>query len=356
MLLLKELPNIVDRKDFPWSVETPLSIYQSTIDYPKITIITPSYNQGQFLEETIRSVLLQNYPNLEFIVIDGGSTDNSVEIIKQYAPWIDYWVSESDSGQSNAINKGLEKATGSVVNWLNSDDWYLPNCLEIVGRNFALNHKIKAVSGISLMIRENEIVKRFRSKIGQSREESIAKLDIAQPSTFFKSEVFEKKILETMHFMFDAEIWTGFLLTNDENSLKTLDKPLVYYRLHNASKTVALDTKFQDDRRILLSALQQLYPQDSSTIDVITKPLVTQILKRWQQEKILPLNISLLHAEIEKAYFELAFLEKDYTTARRFAKKTWYSYRYQPAMLFKLILLILPNIIINKIRAINRLF
>ena len=104
--------------------------------YPKISIITPSYNQGQFLEETICSVLDQGYPSLEYIVIDGGSTDNSGEIIQKYAPHLAYWVSEKDSGQVEAIQKGFDRATGDVVAWLNSDDVYMPGTLDKIGAAF----------------------------------------------------------------------------------------------------------------------------------------------------------------------------------------------------------------------------
>ena len=91
-------------------------------DFPKITIVTPSYNQGEYIEETILSVITQNYPNLEYIIIDGGSTDNSVEIIRKYEKHITYWVSEKDNGQSHAINKGFDLATGELGMWLCSDD------------------------------------------------------------------------------------------------------------------------------------------------------------------------------------------------------------------------------------------
>ena len=104
-----------------------------SITYPKISVITPSYNQGKFIEETILSVINQGYENLEYIIIDGGSTDNSVDIIKKYEDKIDYWVSEKDNGQSDAINRGLSMATGDIVCWLNSDDYFLPDALKKVG-------------------------------------------------------------------------------------------------------------------------------------------------------------------------------------------------------------------------------
>ena len=97
--------------------------------WPRISVVTPSFNQGRFIEETIRSVLLQAYPNIECFVIDGASTDNSVEVIKKYSPWLTHWVSEKDRGQSHAINKGMSHATGDIVAWLNSDDLYLPSTL-----------------------------------------------------------------------------------------------------------------------------------------------------------------------------------------------------------------------------------
>ena len=94
------------------------------MNYPKISIVTPSFNHAQFLEETILSVISQNYPDLEYIIIDGGSTDGSVEIIKKYEQYLTYWISEPDNGQSDALNKGFTRATGDIYGWLNSDDLY----------------------------------------------------------------------------------------------------------------------------------------------------------------------------------------------------------------------------------------
>ena len=116
---------------WPWTEESdPLPPLQPDNNpWPRISIVTPSFNQGQFIEETIRSILLQNYPNLEYIIIDGGSTDNSLEIIRKYESWITYWVSEPDNGQSQAINKGFKKCTGDLVNWICSDDLLCKNAL-----------------------------------------------------------------------------------------------------------------------------------------------------------------------------------------------------------------------------------
>jgi glycosyltransferase involved in cell wall biosynthesis len=123
--------------------------------WPKISIVTPSFNQAGFLERTIRSVLDQNYPNLEYIIVDGGSTDGSLEIIRRYEDRLAWWCSEPDGGQSDALNKGFGRATGEIVGWLNSDDLYCPGALHQVGRYLDCHPEVDALHG-SLYIIDGE--------------------------------------------------------------------------------------------------------------------------------------------------------------------------------------------------------
>lgn len=119
---------------WPWTddISQPHERDSLEMPLPRLTIVTPSYNQGEFLEETIRSVLLQGYPNLEYFVIDGGSSDNSLQILEKYQPWLTYWSSAKDGGQADALNKGLSRGSGSLAGWINSDDLLLPGALWVI--------------------------------------------------------------------------------------------------------------------------------------------------------------------------------------------------------------------------------
>lgn len=145
--MVERLPSIPGKSNWPWTEETDPGVYTAEIQWPRISIVTPSYNHGLYIEETIRSILLQNYPNLEFIIIDGGSTDNTVEIIKKYEQWLTYWVSEKDRGQTHAINKGLLKCTGEIFNWINSDDLLAKNSLYKLAKVFLENNKPDVICG-----------------------------------------------------------------------------------------------------------------------------------------------------------------------------------------------------------------
>ena len=244
---------------FPWTEYTP--IQNNTENLPKLSIITPSYNQGCYIEETIRSVLLQNYPNLEYIIIDGGSTDGTVEIIKKYEKWIHYWVSEPDNGQSDAINKGLAHATGDVFNWLNSDDVYLPNALLAVGRSF-LNKNINVLCGCEYSLYENGDKHLSKgSSICKTIEETIALGHIDQPPTFFRLDFYRQLGLldNKLDFCMDVDMWVRYLCLFGTNGISKTEIVINLFRIHKESKTTNLKTISERDRlNILFSILKSL--------------------------------------------------------------------------------------------------
>jgi Glycosyltransferases involved in cell wall biogenesis len=213
---------------------------------PKISIITPSYNQGQYIEQTINSVLDQNYPELEYIIIDGGSTDQSVDIIKKYSKYLAYWISEKDNGQSDAINKGLLKCTGDIVNWLNSDDYYQPGCLHHIAEVF-MDQSISCYSGKSRVFSEQS--ETFTNGTDVYKDNYIKTMGwarIDQPETFFRKKVWDDiGVLNTnCHFIMDKEWWLRYLITNGIGGIYKDDKVLVNFRIHENSKTGSQKEKF----------------------------------------------------------------------------------------------------------------
>jgi glycosyltransferase involved in cell wall biosynthesis len=150
------------RSGWPWTIPNKDKNIASIAshDSPKITVVTPSFNQAPFLEETIRSVLLQGYPNLEYIIMDGGSTDGSVEIIRKYEPWLTYWQSERDGGQAEAINNGWKRSTGYAITWLNSDDVLTPDSLMTSVQVLAAKDGPDMVYGDNTIIDENSTIHR----------------------------------------------------------------------------------------------------------------------------------------------------------------------------------------------------
>lgn len=207
---------------------------------PKISLVTVSYNQGHYLEQTIRSVLDQNYPNLEYIIIDGGSTDNSVEIIKKYEKQLAYWISEKDSGQSEAINKGREKCTGDIFNWLCSDDYLEEGALQRIGEAF--NHPSKPDIIFGKVREFNDEGTRDEIKKGTRVEPTLAKnivrTFITQPVTFWKRDVFNSIGLDNrMHWFMDYEMWVKYLFSNGMDRVLYIDNLLAHYRFHETSKS-----------------------------------------------------------------------------------------------------------------------
>lgn len=235
---LSELPPPpAGKTGWPWTEETEVVIPKgSPASWPRVSVVTPSYNQGQFLEQTIRSVLLQGYPNLEYIVIDGGSTDSSVEIIRKYEPWLAYWISEPDRGQSHAINKGFQRATGEVCAWLNSDDVYLRGALGEAALGFVKDPERSLVYGNLVLVDEAGAVQGFMRAPAFSLEGLISHNYISQPSAFMRTTAVEKAgyVDESYHLCMDYDLW---LRLAAQGKVAHLDTTLAAFRTHSESKT-----------------------------------------------------------------------------------------------------------------------
>lgn len=238
----------------------------------KISVITPSYNQGQFLEETLLSVINQNYSNLEYIVIDGGSTDNSVEIIKKYEKNITYWKTEKDNGQTHAINKGFELATGDIIAWLNSDDVYCEGALNAVSEYFEYHPECQWLAGNILLMEANGQVY-IRKYPNSSRWlEKQAMFSIYQPNVFLRSSILFTigYLKEDFHMTMDFE-W--FCRIAQRYPIHIINKDLAKFRYHFDSKSSsAPNTKNQRlYHKEALSIIRRYHPKFGWFIDSYPK-------------------------------------------------------------------------------------
>lgn len=258
------------KKEWPWALACKSSFHRSCYEtngtlgsdpeaLPKISVITPSFNQGHFIEETIRSVLLQDYPNLEYIIVDGGSTDESVSIIKRFEPWLTYWVSEPDRGQSHAINKGFEVATGQLVAYLNSDDIYLPGALWQIAKAWVNSPDSVVFVGGFVHVDERSDA---QSKPKWPLLPSLGPIDLSllsheawrlpqQPGFFSKSalEGDDSLVCEDLHYTMDRELYCRLLR---RGKACFVDDVLATYRLHEMSKTCSSIMKmYQEDKKAI---------------------------------------------------------------------------------------------------------
>jgi glycosyltransferase involved in cell wall biosynthesis len=257
-------PPTAERDGWPWQRRETLSgqLFESPGHKPRISIITPSFNQAHFLEQTIRSVLLQGYPNLEYIIIDGGSTDGSVDIILKYAPWLAFWVSEPDEGQGDAINKGLNKCTGDIIGWLNSDDYYHPGVLERISQVFRADPALGLVFGdIQVIDPSGEVSGPIGYRHRPDRMLSCLEIPF-QPASFFSSLLVQQigPLDTSLHYVMDVDI----LLRAMANApFMSLPLPLAFFRIHENSKTFQAEADFGTElltlRRYVLNHLN-FYP------------------------------------------------------------------------------------------------
>ncbi|MCJ7715179.1 MAG: glycosyltransferase [Anaerolineales bacterium] len=209
---------------------------------PLVSIVTPSYNQAEFLAETINSVLNQTYPRIEYIIVDGDSTDGSVEIIKQFQDRIAWWVSEKDQGQTDAINKGFQQASGDIFAWLNSDDRYHPQAVSEAVQYFIKNPEVGLVYGdLNFISHKGNIVGRFNARETNYQKLKRGFVHIPQPAAFWRASLWKEvgPLDPSMFFAMDYDLWTKIAKVS----------PIRYYeghvwadfRIHDRSKTITAD-------------------------------------------------------------------------------------------------------------------
>lgn len=239
--------------------------------YPKISIVTPSYNQGQFIELAINSVLEQNYPNFEHIILDNCSTDHTITILEKYPHLI--WKSQRDRGQSDALNQGFSMATGDIIGWLNADDHYLPGCFDEVVQSFTNHPETDIAYGDYYWTDE-------RGKIIQSRREIdfdffilkyLHVLYIPSTTTFFKRKIFQEDNFLDISLKYSMDYEFFLRLAHKQYKFTHINSYLANFRWHQHSKsTIATKEQLEEKNRALLShdrVLQQVPPQ----LELITR-------------------------------------------------------------------------------------
>jgi glycosyltransferase involved in cell wall biosynthesis len=245
----------------------------------KITVVTPSFNQAQYLPQTIESVLSQNYPGLEYIIMDGGSNDGSVEIIKKYERHLAYWTSGPDGGQTNAINAGFKRATGDAVTWLNSDDYLEVGALRSVAEAFEQTGAGVVYGDYTLVTEEGKPFLR-RQEIPFDFDLLLYGVNfIGQPSTYFKRQLLLEHgyLDQDCQYMMDFEYWLR--LASRGVKFHLLRKNLSYYRYHGTSKTVSMSDKVSRET----DEVRARYSPPLSPAALRRRRLVARVKRQWRK-------------------------------------------------------------------------
>ena len=276
---------------------------------PRITVVTPSFNQGAFLETTIRSVLDQGYPNLEYIVCDGGSTDQSVEIIRRYESRLAWWVSEKDRGQSDAINKGFARATGELYCYINSDDTLAPGSLAAAADAFGRGHEW--ITGWVMFLEPNGAEWPQLPQAMQTNIDWMLSNPICQQATYWSARLARElgPFRTDMHYAFDYDFWVRIWYIARVKPLM-LRRCMGGYRLHENSKTVSQWDAFEPDfQKVRDEYRKYLSPAEQRDMDQIyhTRELRETRHQAWA-----------------------ALMKRDADTARKHAKKVLSLARFSP--------------------------
>ena len=236
-------------------------------------------------------MLEQNYPNLEYIIIDGGSTDQTIEIIQKYEKHLHYWVSETDQGQSHAINKGLKHCSGMWFNWLNSDDYLEKNALQAIAAASNQNPHAQIIAGFlrQFIHQTQKTIQTYRLKIHPNLYENIVNYHICQPATFYRTELVTGfgGINQQLHYTMDVDLWLKYLTSHGLDRIVLTDDLLAHFREHEESKTVGqLDSFYVDRRAIELSILKSIQAPKSLLKIAQQKTLNEKYNYNWQNHHI----------------------------------------------------------------------
>jgi len=210
---------------------------------PIVSIVTPSFNQARYLEATIRSVLSQDYARIEYMIVDGGSSDGTVDILKEYGGKLAWWVSEKDKGQTDAINKGFARAKGEVLAWLNSDDTYEPGAVSAAVRYLQEHPKVGMVYGDCNFINETgRVIGKFSSAQTSYRLLRQGYSHIPQQTMFFRAELWKQvgPLDRSFYFAMDYDLWTRIAARSE---IKYVPQTWANFRLHTSGKTILADDR-----------------------------------------------------------------------------------------------------------------
>lgn len=271
--------------------------------YPLISIVTPCYNAAQFLEETIASVLDQAYHKIEYIIVDGGSTDGSVEIIKRYEKYLTYWISEPDAGQADAINKGLMRSRGDIFNWLNADDTYTSGAIAVVAEAFQ-DPSLNVFAGKSNVYGlGRSYISSGTDVYSNNLERTIGRARIDQPETFFRRSVIEKigGLNCSLHYLMDLELWIRYLLYYGLTGIIKSDDILVNFRLHADSKTISQQDGFAREGNMLASII----------LDSVSSEQCPALAEALAQN-ILSIDLMAVRREFAFHCYSIAYAQRDW--------------------------------------------
>jgi len=243
--------------------------------YPRISVVTPSLNQGSFIEETIQSILNQTYTNFEYIIIDGGSTDGSVNLIKRYEDKLTYWISEPDKGQADAINKGFKRATGEVLCWVNSDDVLFPASLEVIAKCYVKKDEPEIIHAWGVYINHGGKITRLIRVPRQKRFFFFAGIWVVPaPTVFFKaSSIWKVGGLDVrLRLSMDLDLWVRMMKARAR--VEIVHKYLGAFRWHSSSKT-SISLKEKGSRKLE-------NPESSKILDEVLPNFPERRRRRWR--------------------------------------------------------------------------